>query len=153
MQHPIHLHGQRFLVLAVNGVPNENLVWKDTVLVPAGATVDILLDLSNPGRWMATLPHRRASVGGDDDGVHRGVATSVVHDDNVSQEPLMRPRCFRAGLLLPITSPARCAAQRPDSLAEDVRKYVVAATPASWRSRTCSLIDGTGARRSLTRRS
>jgi len=52
MQHPIHLHGQRFLVLAVNGVPNVNLVWKDTVLVPAGGTVDILLDPSNPGRWM-----------------------------------------------------------------------------------------------------
>jgi FtsP/CotA-like multicopper oxidase with cupredoxin domain len=52
MQHPIHFHGQRFLVLAVNGVPNENLAWKDTVLVPAGATVDILLDPSNPGRWM-----------------------------------------------------------------------------------------------------
>jgi FtsP/CotA-like multicopper oxidase with cupredoxin domain len=53
MQHPIHLHGQRFLVLAVNGEPNGNLVWKDTVLVPAGGTVDILLDPSNPGRWMA----------------------------------------------------------------------------------------------------
>jgi FtsP/CotA-like multicopper oxidase with cupredoxin domain len=52
MQHPIHIHGQRFLVLAVNGVPNENLVWKDTVLVPAGGAVDILVDLSNPGRWM-----------------------------------------------------------------------------------------------------
>jgi hypothetical protein len=52
MQHPIHAHGQRFLVLAVNGVANQNLVWKDTVLVPAGAVVDILLDLSNPGRWM-----------------------------------------------------------------------------------------------------
>jgi len=52
MQHPIHLHGQRFLVLAVNGVANDNLVWKDTVLVPAGAAVDILLDPSNPGRWM-----------------------------------------------------------------------------------------------------
>jgi suppressor of ftsI len=52
MQHPIHLHGQRFLVLAVNGVPNGNLAWKDTVLVPAGGTVDILLDPSNPGRWM-----------------------------------------------------------------------------------------------------
>lgn len=52
MQHPIHLHGQRFLVLAVNGVPNTDLVWKDTVLVPAGGTVDILLDPSNPGRWM-----------------------------------------------------------------------------------------------------
>jgi suppressor of ftsI len=53
MQHPIHLHGQRFLVLAVNGVANTNLAWKDTVLVPAGAAVDILLDPSNPGRWMA----------------------------------------------------------------------------------------------------
>lgn len=52
MQHPIHIHGQRFLVLAVNGVPNDDLVWKDTVLVPAGAAVDLLVDLSNPGRWM-----------------------------------------------------------------------------------------------------
>jgi FtsP/CotA-like multicopper oxidase with cupredoxin domain len=52
MQHPIHIHGQRFLVLAVNDVPNTNFVWKDTVLLPAGATADILLDLSNPGRWM-----------------------------------------------------------------------------------------------------
>jgi len=52
MQHPMHVHGQRFLVLAVNGVPNDDLVWKDTVLVPAGSTVDILLDTSNPGRWM-----------------------------------------------------------------------------------------------------
>jgi len=52
MQHPIHLHGQRFLVLGVNGVANDNLVWKDTVLVPAGAAVDLLVDLSNPGRWM-----------------------------------------------------------------------------------------------------
>jgi len=52
MQHPIHLHGQRFLVLAVNGVPNKDLAWKDTVLVPAGAVVDILLDTANPGEWM-----------------------------------------------------------------------------------------------------
>ena len=53
MQHPIHLHGQRFLVLAVNGVPNTNLVWKDTVSASRpGRVVDILLDLSNPGRWM-----------------------------------------------------------------------------------------------------
>ena len=52
MQHPVHLHGQRFLVLSVNGVPNEHLVWKDTVLLPAGSAVDILLDPSNPGRWM-----------------------------------------------------------------------------------------------------
>ena len=52
MQHPIHLHGQRFLVLAVNGRRNDNLAWKDTVLVPSGATVDLLVDLANPGTWM-----------------------------------------------------------------------------------------------------
>ena len=52
MQHPIHLHGQRFLVLAVNGVPSENVAWKDTVLIPAGATVDLLVEMTNPGRWM-----------------------------------------------------------------------------------------------------
>jgi FtsP/CotA-like multicopper oxidase with cupredoxin domain len=53
MQHPFHIHGQRFLVLARNGSPTRNLVWKDTLLVAAGETVDILLELSNPGRWMA----------------------------------------------------------------------------------------------------
>ena len=52
MQHPIHLHGQRFLVLAVNGKRNPNPVWKDTVLVPAGGAVDILAEWSNPGVWM-----------------------------------------------------------------------------------------------------
>jgi FtsP/CotA-like multicopper oxidase with cupredoxin domain len=52
MGHPIHLHGQRFLVLAQNGASNEDLAWKDTVLVPPGGTVDLLVDTSNPGRWM-----------------------------------------------------------------------------------------------------
>ena len=53
MQHPIHFHGQQFLALDRNGVRQTNLVWKDTVLVPAGQYVDILLDTSNPGTWMA----------------------------------------------------------------------------------------------------
>ena len=54
MHHPFHIHGAgRFLVLSRQGVPEPNLVWKDTVLVPAGHTVDILLDVTNPGRWMA----------------------------------------------------------------------------------------------------
>src|SRR6185436_19440505 len=43
MPHPFHVHGAgRFLVLA-----------KDTVLLLAGQTVDILLDVTNPGLWMA----------------------------------------------------------------------------------------------------
>ncbi|HEX5004407.1 MAG TPA: multicopper oxidase family protein [Gemmatimonadales bacterium] len=52
MQHPIHLHGQRMLVVSRDGVPTRNLVWKDTVLIPVGATVDLLIDASNPGAWM-----------------------------------------------------------------------------------------------------
>jgi len=52
MHHPIHLHGQRFLVLSRDGVPNRNLAWKDTVLVPVGSTVDLLMEASNPGEWM-----------------------------------------------------------------------------------------------------
>ncbi len=52
MSHPIHLHGQRFLVLAHNDVPTRNLVWKDTVLLPVGGTVDLLVEMSNPGKWM-----------------------------------------------------------------------------------------------------
>jgi FtsP/CotA-like multicopper oxidase with cupredoxin domain len=53
MPHPIHFHGQRFLVVAVNGKKNLQLAWKDTYLVPSGSTADILLDASNPGGWMA----------------------------------------------------------------------------------------------------
>jgi FtsP/CotA-like multicopper oxidase with cupredoxin domain len=54
MHHPFHIHGAgRFLVLSRDGVVEKNLVWKDTVLVPTGQTVDILLDVTHPGRWMA----------------------------------------------------------------------------------------------------
>jgi FtsP/CotA-like multicopper oxidase with cupredoxin domain len=54
MHHPFHVHGAgRFLILSRDGVVEPNLVWKDTVLVRTGETVDILLDVSNPGIWMA----------------------------------------------------------------------------------------------------
>jgi FtsP/CotA-like multicopper oxidase with cupredoxin domain len=54
MHHPFHVHGAgRFLVLSRDGTVEPNLVWKDTVLVRAGETVDILLDVTNVGRWMA----------------------------------------------------------------------------------------------------
>ena len=54
MHHPFHVHGAgRFLILSRDGEPESNLVWKDTVLVRAGQTVDILLDVTNRGLWMA----------------------------------------------------------------------------------------------------
>jgi FtsP/CotA-like multicopper oxidase with cupredoxin domain len=54
MHHPFHVHGAgRFLVLSRDGLIEPNLVWKDTVLVRTGETVDILLDITNVGLWMA----------------------------------------------------------------------------------------------------
>ena len=54
MHHPFHIHGAgRFLILSRDGVVEPNLVWKDTVLVPTGQTVDIIFDVTHPGVWMA----------------------------------------------------------------------------------------------------
>jgi FtsP/CotA-like multicopper oxidase with cupredoxin domain len=54
MHHPFHIHGAgRFLVLSRDGELEQNFVWKDTVLLRAGQTIDILLDVTNPGLWMA----------------------------------------------------------------------------------------------------
>jgi FtsP/CotA-like multicopper oxidase with cupredoxin domain len=54
MHHPFHIHGAgRFLVTSRDDAPEPNLVWKDTVLVRAGETVDVVLDVTSPGLWMA----------------------------------------------------------------------------------------------------
>jgi FtsP/CotA-like multicopper oxidase with cupredoxin domain len=54
MHHPFHIHGAgRFLILARDGVAESNLMWKDTVLIPTGQTVDILFEVTHPGLWMA----------------------------------------------------------------------------------------------------
>ena len=67
MHHPFHIHGAgRFIVLSRDDVPEENLVWKDTVLVRTGETVDILLDVTHPGPLDGALPHRGASRERDD---------------------------------------------------------------------------------------
>jgi FtsP/CotA-like multicopper oxidase with cupredoxin domain len=54
MHHPFHVHGAgRFLVLDRDGVEEQNLMWKDTVLIRTGEVVNILLEVTNPGLWMA----------------------------------------------------------------------------------------------------
>jgi suppressor of ftsI len=49
MQRPLHIHELRFLLLDRDGKINNNFGWKDTVLVPTGSTLDILLLADNPG--------------------------------------------------------------------------------------------------------
>jgi suppressor of ftsI len=82
MDHPIHLHGQRMLVLSRNGIPNPYLAWKDTALIPAGQVTDLLLDLSNPGTWML---HCHIAE-------HRGAQMMMV----LSVKPRRRSREIRA---------------------------------------------------------
>ena len=61
MHHPFHIHGAgRFLVLDRGGVPEPNLVWKDTVLVRAGEVVQHPVRRHQPRPVDGALPHRRA---------------------------------------------------------------------------------------------
>lgn len=52
MNHPFHIHGQRHLVTSIDGIENPNMVWKDTSIIPTGSTVELLIEMSNPGKWM-----------------------------------------------------------------------------------------------------
>ncbi len=46
--HPMHIHQTHFLAYAENGVPLEHPVWLDTVNVPTGGSVDVVMDFTNP---------------------------------------------------------------------------------------------------------
>jgi FtsP/CotA-like multicopper oxidase with cupredoxin domain len=45
--HPMHIHQVHFLAYAENGVPLEHPVWLDTVNVPTGGFVDVIMDFTN----------------------------------------------------------------------------------------------------------
>jgi FtsP/CotA-like multicopper oxidase with cupredoxin domain len=73
MHHPFHLHGAgRFLVLARDGVVEPNLVWKDTVLVRTGQTVNIMFDVTKSRAVDGPLPYRRAHAERHDVQLQRG---------------------------------------------------------------------------------
>jgi FtsP/CotA-like multicopper oxidase with cupredoxin domain len=46
--HPFHIHQVHFLAYAENGAVLQRPVWLDTVNVPVGGTVDVILDFTNP---------------------------------------------------------------------------------------------------------
>ena len=60
--HPIHILGRPSLVTERDGIPNTNLVWKETAILPVGSTMGLLVEISNPGPRMrhshiAEYPH------------------------------------------------------------------------------------------------
>jgi FtsP/CotA-like multicopper oxidase with cupredoxin domain len=46
--HPMHIHQVHFLAYAENGRPVAEPVWLDTVNVPYGGTVDVIMDFTDP---------------------------------------------------------------------------------------------------------
>jgi suppressor of ftsI len=46
--HPMHIHQVHFLAYAENDKPILNPVWLDTVNVPYGGTVDVIMDFTDP---------------------------------------------------------------------------------------------------------
>src|SRR5215472_10169916 len=46
--HPFHIHQVHFLAYAENGVALRDPAWLDTVNVPHGGTVDVILDFTDP---------------------------------------------------------------------------------------------------------
>jgi FtsP/CotA-like multicopper oxidase with cupredoxin domain len=46
--HPFHIHQVQFLAFSVDGVPLQSPEWLDTVNVPYGATVDLVMDFTDP---------------------------------------------------------------------------------------------------------
>lgn len=46
--HPFHIHQVHFLVYAVDGKPVKDPVWLDTVNVPYGRSVDLVMDFTDP---------------------------------------------------------------------------------------------------------
>ena len=53
MDHPFHLHGFRFQVVQGVGSEPTRRAWRDTINVPANATMRIRMRLDDhPGTWM-----------------------------------------------------------------------------------------------------
>jgi FtsP/CotA-like multicopper oxidase with cupredoxin domain len=46
--HPMHIHQVHFLAYAENGQPIGDPLWLDTVNVPTGGSVDVVMDFTNP---------------------------------------------------------------------------------------------------------
>jgi FtsP/CotA-like multicopper oxidase with cupredoxin domain len=56
MAHPMHLHGHRFQVVAIDGRTIKGAL-RDTVLIPPARSVTIAVDADNPGQWAFHCHH------------------------------------------------------------------------------------------------
>lgn len=60
VNHPMHLHGHQFEVVAIDGNDLDFPMYQNTYDIAPGMVVDVAITLNNPGTWMFhchTLPH------------------------------------------------------------------------------------------------
>ena len=63
-EHPMHLHGQSFQLLARNGQPLPGVLVKDTVDVLPGQSITVGFVADNPGWWMLHCHELHHAAGG-----------------------------------------------------------------------------------------
>jgi FtsP/CotA-like multicopper oxidase with cupredoxin domain len=64
VDHPMHLHGDAFQVLAIDGRPLTEVIVKDTVVVEPHRSVTVGFRADNPGWWMVHCHELYHSRGG-----------------------------------------------------------------------------------------
>ncbi len=72
MPHPMHLHGHRFQVVALNGKTFPGAL-RDTVNLPPHTTATIAFDADNPGTWMFHCHHLYH--------METGMMSAVIYED------------------------------------------------------------------------
>ncbi|MBJ6360621.1 stalk domain-containing protein [Paenibacillus sp. GCM10012307] len=75
-EHPMHLHGHHFQVIAENGVPRDFPLEKDTVNLDPGETKDILIVFDQSGNYPF---HSHQIVDNTNDGVYPGGLHTMTH--------------------------------------------------------------------------
>jgi len=67
--HPMHIHQVHFLAYAENDKPIADPLWLDTVNVPYGGSVEVIMDFTNPviqGHVRLSLPSSQSRRQRDD---------------------------------------------------------------------------------------
>jgi FtsP/CotA-like multicopper oxidase with cupredoxin domain/cytochrome c biogenesis protein CcdA len=137
MQHPIHFHGQRFLILSRNNIPEANRAWKDTALVVPGEAMEILVEMSNPGEWMA---HCHIA-----EHLHAGMMFGFRVEEEDGSAPGDDYRAsvgFTRTSTRPIGEEAVTSGSRVRNVREGAERTVEAGVPTSFTFSVENLIDG-----------
>jgi hypothetical protein len=103
MQHPFHLHGQPFQLVAQDGFPLAQPQWMDTLLIATAQTFDIIAPALAPGPWVFhchIFSHMHKAGGG-----HEMAGLVTVFDVAPADLPASAPPAPPPGAQVPPLAP------------------------------------------------